>query len=74
MGFEINNIIKKLKKLYSGDIEIFEKSNMVWVKGDYSDEEGVEVTLGVDFLQNENYLLEIIYVSKLLRLRIPPTN
>jgi len=27
-------IIKKLKELYSGDLEIFEKDNMVWVKGD----------------------------------------
>jgi hypothetical protein len=27
-------IIKKLMELYSGDLEIFEKDNMVWVKGD----------------------------------------
>ena len=39
IGFQVPKrdrkiIIKKLKKLYSGDLEIFEKDNMVWVKGD----------------------------------------
>ena len=39
IGFQVPKrdrkiIIKKLKELYSGDLEIFEKDNMVWVKGD----------------------------------------
>ncbi len=39
IGFPVSKakrktVIKKLKELYSGDLDVFEKGDMVWVKGD----------------------------------------